>query len=93
MNHDALKKLEELVYQITRSTNKASAQAPLRELRAIQFREGSSLEPYARTKLGELISYAEKASGQVQEKAHWISTADSAFDQFKMVVRRDRVDE
>ena len=80
---DEIDQIKDLVFEATYSSTKADASAALNQLNAIFMHHESSLEPYAREKFKELISYAKTASGRVTEKEHWINVVNSAFGKFK----------
>lgn len=67
-----LDELQQLVAQVMYAPTKKEAQHSIKRLEFMASSLKAEIDPYFSGKLGEVISYAKKASGQVKYKDHWI---------------------
>ena len=79
MKENILKDLRALIDEVVYSSTKNSAKAPLAHLEFIVSGIGDDIEPYYLEKLNDVIIYAKKASGQVEDKQHWINNINNAW--------------
>jgi hypothetical protein len=82
-----LDELRQLVDDVMHASTKQEAQHPLRRLKFLAAGLKVNMDPYYARKLGEVISYAEEASGRVSNKQHWISCADRSWYTFEYGVK------
>jgi len=82
-----LDELRQLVDDVMHASTKKEAQHPLRRLKFLAARLKVNMDPYYAGKLGEVISFAEEASGRVSNKQHWISCADQSWYTFEYGVK------
>ena len=84
MDREKLKEIRELVDNVIYSRTKKDAQAHIRRLKFVSSNAKAELDAYIAGKLGEVVSYAEQASGQVKYKEHWISNMERSWYVFEM---------
>ena len=82
-----LDELRQLVDDVIHAPTKKEAKHPLGRLKFLASRLKVNMDPYYAGKLGEVISFAEEASGQVSNKQHWISCADRSWSVFEHGVK------
>jgi len=74
-----IKEIKELVNSAITAHSKEVAKPYIRKLKFILSSVAMEIKPTAYNVLGEVISYASEASGQVQQKEHWISCVNSSM--------------
>ena len=82
-----LDELRQLVDDVMHAQTKKEAKYPLSRLKFLASQLKVNMDPYYAGKLGEVISYAEEASGQVSSKQHWISCANGSWYVFEHGVK------
>ncbi len=83
MESELIIELRELIDDVIDARTKKDAQMPIKRLRFKASRLHGQIDPYLYGKLGEVISHAESAAGQVRDKDHWISCLDSSWYVFE----------
>jgi hypothetical protein len=90
MDDNTLKELRLLVDKIIYASTKKDAQHPLKRLEFKSSELKGTIDPYLSLKLGEVISFAQEASGRVKSKQHWISCVEQCWISFENGVKRKR---
>lgn len=87
MDKNTLEKLRELVDAVMYAPTKKDAKDLIRRLEFMASHMMSDLDGYLSGKLGEVVSYAKEASGQVRNKEHWISNVKRSWYVFENGVK------
>lgn len=77
LTHKDFDEIKTLAFKAISASNKKTAKQFTERLDFIQ--RSIDIEPYKRIVLSELISYVSAASGNVQEKDHWISAVNQSL--------------
>ncbi len=88
MTNDELEDLKQLFESTISALSKHDAQELIQRLEFAASKIKEKVSPYLFVKLGEAISYAKEASGQVQQKDHWTSCARQSWRVFESGVRQ-----
>jgi hypothetical protein len=89
LDSNRLKELRQLVEQVMHASTKKEAQHPIRRLEFMASTLRGEIDSYLSGKLGEVISYAKEASGQVKNKEHWTSCVERCWYVFESRIRID----
>lgn len=79
VDKNRLEELRQLVEQVMYASTKKEAQHLIRRLEFMASTLRGEIDSYLLGKLGEVISYAKEASGQVKNKDHWISCVERCW--------------
>ena len=93
MDKNKLKKLRDLVDTVMYSATKKDAKKPIERLEFMSMNIMRDLDSYLSEKLGEVVSYAKEASGQVENKGHWISCAENSWYIFESRVQKQQIND
>lgn len=83
-----VKKIRSFVDDVLFAPTKAAAKTHLRKLESEVSILTVSLQPYAREKLRQVVTYSSEASGQVKNKEHWIRCTEQAWYLFEREIKK-----
>lgn len=86
MNLDTLNRIKDLVNEVIYSSTKKDAQSGIKRLEFMVSGLRGDLDGYSFGKLSEVIGHAKEASGQVENKEHWISNVEQSWYVFENCV-------
>ncbi|MEX2164003.1 MAG: hypothetical protein WD823_07145 [Sulfuricaulis sp.] len=89
MDKNRLEELRQLVEDVMYASTKKEAQYPIKRLEFMASTLRGEIDGYLFGKLGEVISYAKEASGQVKNKDHWISCVERCWYVFESRVDKE----
>jgi hypothetical protein len=89
MDSKTLIELRQLIDRIMCAPTKKDAQESLSNLQSIASSVRGDIDPYAFSKLEEIIVLAKQASGRVNGKQHWISQVEQRWFIFKSNIERE----
>lgn len=89
MDKNRLDELRNLVEEVMYASTKKEAQHSIRRLEFMASALSGEIDKYLSGKLGEVISYAKEASGQVKNKDHWMSCVEQCWYVFENGVNRE----
>jgi hypothetical protein len=75
--------LRRLIDNVIYAPTKKEAKPSIKRLEFIASNIKGTIGPYLSGKLSEAIDYADQASGQTQNKEHWISCAEQSWHVFE----------
>ena len=90
MDDPKIIELRDLINKIVYSLTKANAKPYISRLRILEADIKNNIDPYLSGKLDEVIADADKASGRVKDKEHWVSCAEVSLQVFENEYRRNK---
>ena len=82
MNDNTLNEFRQLVDDVMNAPTKKDALYPLKRLKFKASELNGVIDPYLFGKLGEVIDFADEASGKVSNKQHWINCVEKHWYDF-----------
>jgi hypothetical protein len=89
MNEEEIKKIRRLVDELIYCPTKNDARHPLAKLNFAISTISHNIPPVALSKLQEVASYANEASGRSRNKEHWISCVDDSWYYFESLASKN----